>query len=97
MSQNQYSPSPDNVSAGLERNFASQPDIEIRRLLKKILRQDEEIATLLRFMCFAMLRTYERGDTLGLDYAAMMSDLKPHSRKKKRRISPNFWNSYDWR
>lgn len=97
MNSNQFSPIASDTSASLERISASQPDTEVRKLLKKILRQDEEIATLLRFMCLAILRTYEHEDALGLDYAAMMYGLTPHKRRKKRRTSPNFWDSYNWR
>lgn len=104
MNANQYTPGSQDISAGLERNFVPQSDAEVRKLLKKIhrqhkesLRQEEEIATLLRFMCFAILRSYEREDTRGLDYAAMMCGLVPHEKKKKRRTSLSPWLSYDGR
>ena len=101
-----------NGPASLGRTFSPQLNAAICKQLKKIrrqneellrqneesLRQDKEITTLLRFMCFAILRTYEREDTLGRDYAAMMFNLKPHSRKKKRRmpLTPS-WLSYEGR
>lgn len=91
MSTNQYSGyDPQDIPCTQAGNYVPQATESAHRL-KKLCRELERTNDLLRFTCYALLQCIrEREGAFGYDCTALLHELEPRKRKRKKHDSAIF-------